>query len=186
MQVSKSNLVNVPFYSKRVPQGAKASRDGLFPRLSTERFGPLVYLYTHHRPPGIVITGPLSTCCISPSSPLNNTTGAQRVRSVSFRGIRPSVPPLALVLRHRCQRVKRLPLLGLGLDLRQDRAQVRLVLLGLDPLVLGQQLVLQAELRRAADAVHAVVLHLGGEALERSQDLLVFFADEVVGPVGGG
>lgn len=117
-------------------------------------------------------------CCL-PTHP-NNTAGARVV-------LNSSLPvPSALVLRHRRQRVERLPLLGLGLDLRQDRAQVRLVLLGLNPLVLGQQLVLQAELRRAADAVHAVVLHLRREALERRQDLLVFFADEVVGPVGGG
>lgn len=76
-------------------------------------------------------------------------------------------------------------LLLLGGDLLEDGAEVRDVLLGLGPFRLGQDLLLQAELGGAADAVDAVVLLLGGEAGEGLEDGLVVFGDEVVGPGEG-
>ena len=74
-------------------------------------------------------------------------------------------------------------LLELGLELLEDGRQVGHVLLGLGPLMLGQELVLQAELGRAADPVNAVVALLGRQPAERLEDRLVLLEDQVIGPV---
>lgn len=68
----------------------------------------------------------------------------------------------------------------LGLDLLQDGSQVGDVLLGLGPLVLGEELVDGAALDRAADAVDALVGLLGRKALEGDLDGFVFLLEEVV------
>ena len=74
-------------------------------------------------------------------------------------------------------------LLGLGVDLLEDGREVGHVLLGLGPLLLGQHLLLQAELRRPPDPVDAVVALLGREPAQRLENGFVFFDEEVVGPV---
>ena len=84
------------------------------------------------------------------------------------------------------QGVEGVLLLGLGEQLLEDGRQVQAVLLGLGPLGLGQNLLLQAELRGAADAVDAVVALLGREAVQGLEDRLVLLADEVVAAVVGG
>lgn len=75
---------------------------------------------------------------------------------------------------------------GLGLDLVNQGAEVRDVLLLGGPLVLGEELVGEGELGGAADAVDAVVGLLGGQALEGGEDGLVLLGDEIVGAVVGG
>ena len=71
----------------------------------------------------------------------------------------------------------------LGVDLADEVDQVRLVLLGLGPLALGQQLVRQTALLGAADAEDAVVVLVGRQALEGELDCVALLGDEVVGPV---
>jgi hypothetical protein len=90
-----------------------------------------------------------------------------------------------LVLLEDRQGVELLNLLLLSLDLGEEGHQVGNVLLGLRPLGLGEELVLDAELRRAADSVDAVVALLGGEALERKKYVLILLADQVVGAERG-
>lgn len=75
-------------------------------------------------------------------------------------------------------------LLGLGLDLRNERRQVRRVLLGLSPFRLREQLVGDGGLHSAAEAEDSVVALLGREALEGEGDGLVLLGDEVVGSAG--
>lgn len=72
-------------------------------------------------------------------------------------------------------------LLGLGLNLRNQRCKVRRVLLGLGPFRLGEQLVSDGGLHGAAEAEDSVVALLGREALEGEGDGLVLLGDEVVG-----
>jgi hypothetical protein len=79
------------------------------------------------------------------------------------------------VLLENGQGVQGVLLLGLGDQLLEDGRQVAHVLLGLGPLLLGQDLLLQAELRRAADAVDAVVALARRQAGERLEDRLVLF-----------
>ena len=79
------------------------------------------------------------------------------------------------------QTVERLALARLGLEHRQQRAEVRLVVAGRRPVGAGQDLLLQAQLGGAADAEDAVVRLPGREALEGALDVFVFLGDEVVG-----
>jgi len=90
----------------------------------------------------------------------------------------------SLVLLDDRQGVQRLLLLCLGLNLSENRAEIRDILIGLRPFRLGEEFVLQAELHRAPDAVDAVVAVPGREAAERLEDVLVLLADQVVGPGG--
>ena len=74
-------------------------------------------------------------------------------------------------------------LLGvLGLDGTNEGLKVGDILLGLGPFLLGEELVLDAELGRAADAVDAVVGLSLGQALEGGENGLVLLGDQVVGP----
>lgn len=68
-------------------------------------------------------------------------------------------------------------LLELGVELLEHGGEVRHVLLGLGPLGLGKDLLLEGELGRAADAVDSVVGFLGRETAEGLQDGLVLFRD---------
>ena len=72
-------------------------------------------------------------------------------------------------------------LLHLGDGLGDQGRQVRGVLLGLGPLCPGQDLLLDVELHRAADAVHAVVPLLVAQALEGDLDRLLLLLEQVVG-----
>lgn len=67
-----------------------------------------------------------------------------------------------------------------GLDLGEDGSQVRDILLGLGPLVLGEQLVGVAALDGAADAVDTLVGLLGGQTLQGDLDSFVFLLEEIV------
>lgn len=89
-----------------------------------------------------------------------------------------------LVLLEDGEVVEVLALLVLGLDGLDDGAEVLGVLLGLGPLVLGQQLVLDAALDGAANAEDAVVALLFVEAGQGRLDGLGLLGDEVVGSVG--
>ena len=71
----------------------------------------------------------------------------------------------------------------LGVDLADEIDQVRLVVLGLGPLALGQQLVRQAQLLGAADAEDTVVVGRGRQALEGELDGVALFGDQVIGSV---
>jgi hypothetical protein len=86
-----------------------------------------------------------------------------------------SLRSIRLVLLEDGQGVHGVLLLGLGHQLLEDGSEVAHVLLGLGPLLLGQDLLLQAELRRAADAVDAVVALARRQAGERLEDRLVLF-----------
>ena len=68
-----------------------------------------------------------------------------------------------------------------GPDLRNQRRQIRSILLRLRPFRLGQEFVLQAKLGCAAEAVYAVVVVLGRETGEGFEDSLVLLANQVVG-----
>lgn len=83
------------------------------------------------------------------------------------------------------QGIEGLPLAALGLEGRQQGAEIGLVLLGLCPVGAGEDLLLQRQLGGAADAEDAVVALAGGQALQGLLDVLVFFRDEVVGTVCG-
>ncbi len=88
-----------------------------------------------------------------------------------------------LVLLEDGQGVEGVLLPGLLLQLLEDGRQVGVILLGLGPLGLGQDLLLQAELGGAADAVDAVVVLLGVQAADGLEDRLVLLEDQVVGAV---
>lgn len=68
-------------------------------------------------------------------------------------------------------------LLLLGDDLGDQRLEVRLVLLGLGPLGLGKDLLLERELGGTAHAVDTVVRLLFVEAFEGLEDGLVLLGD---------
>lgn len=84
-----------------------------------------------------------------------------------------------MLLQHR-QRVEVGLLLELLLDLGNYGRQIGLVLLGLRPLVLRQQLVLQRQLEGAADSVDAVVALLWRKPLQSQLHHLILLFDEVV------
>jgi hypothetical protein len=87
------------------------------------------------------------------------------------------------VVLENSQRIESLPLAALGLESREQGAEVRLVLLGLGPVGAGEDLLLQRELGGAAQAEDAVVALARRQALEGQLDVFVFLRDEVVGAV---
>lgn len=78
---------------------------------------------------------------------------------------------------------------GLGLDLLDQWLEVGHILLRLCPFRPGEDLLLQTELRRAAQAVDAVVRFRGVQglhALEGLDDGLVLLGDQIIGTIWGG